>query len=237
MEKPAQEALQPTRGFLLGVALFCVALAFYAFLQSAYFSLAEITVVGNQYLREQDVLSLASLEPGVNIFDIDLREVERRLTASPRIASAHVVRRLPSGLEVVLVERVPIAYLAGGEGYLALDAEGLLIDFSIEPRLPLPHLGGMPAPEAKVGERAADARLLGAVQVAAALRPDLVGRVAEVRWRDGGYELLFHDGLKVRLGDVAELDDKMARLRDILRALDRPVVEIDLRVPRNPVLR
>lgn len=237
VDKPVQESVQQSRSLLLGVALFCVSLALYAFLQSAYFALDEIVIEGNQYLREHEVVALAGLEIGQTIFDIDLRATEERLKSDPRIASARVVRRLPSTIDVLLVERVPVAYLASAGVYVAFDREGRPLTIGEEARLPLPQLHGVEETAVELGEQAEGADLLGALLIADRLRPDLVGRVKEIGVLNGRYELVFYDDLVVRLGDLAEMNEKLERLRDILQVLERPVAEIDLRVPRNPVLR
>lgn len=240
LDNPSREAVEPSnRGFTLGVGLFCITLAMYMFFQSALFALEEVIVDGNQYLRVEEIMSLAGIEMGMNLFDINLRTAEERLKADPRVADAHLVRRLPRGIDLKMKERVPVAYLPFERGFAALDVEGRVLSVSEEARLRLPQvdLPDKPshiAPGTVLSGNALEWQL----QIAELLRPDLIGRITQIQQNDGRFDLMLDNRIRVQLGDTAGLAEKLERLRIVLRSIgsDSSVTEIDLRA-RTPVLR
>lgn len=240
MDNPSRDAVEPSnRGFTLGVGLFCVTLAMYMFFQSALFALEEVVVDGNQYLRIEEIMALAGIEMGMNLFDIDLRTAEEQLRADPRVAEAHLVRRLPRGIDLKIKERVPVAYVPLKQGFAALDVEGRVLSISEEARLRLPQVD-LPGKSAYIspGTALSGNNLEWQLQIAELLRPDLIGRVAAIQSNDGRFDLVLDTGIRVQLGDASGLADKLERLRVVLRSIgsDSAVTEIDLRA-RTPVLR
>lgn len=88
-------------------------------LTSPRFAVKELTVRGAQRLSVDQVRELGGIGAGTNIFSLDPRVVEGRLLQNPWIATARVVRRLPSELEVELTERKARAVaLLGAQTYL-----------------------------------------------------------------------------------------------------------------------
>jgi cell division protein FtsQ len=88
-------------------------------LTSPRFAVKELTVRGAQRLSVDQVRELGGIGAGTNIFSLDTRVVEGRLLQNPWIATARVVRRLPSALEVELTERKARAVaLLGAQTYL-----------------------------------------------------------------------------------------------------------------------
>ncbi|HWA76129.1 MAG TPA: FtsQ-type POTRA domain-containing protein [Polyangiaceae bacterium] len=88
-------------------------------LTSPRFAVKELTVRGAQRLSVDQVRELGGIGAGANIFSLDTRVVEGRLLQNPWIATARVVRRLPSELEVEITERKPRAVaLLGAQTYL-----------------------------------------------------------------------------------------------------------------------
>lgn len=230
------------RGFTWAVGLFTAALVLLVFLQSAVFSLQIVELKGQVLLTEADVMEIAGISYGESIFNIDVRQVRERLAHHAQIAAATVRRRLPATLVIEIAEREPVALAPHAEGFAALDAEGRILFVTPELRLPLPLLTGLAgrsALQAAPGETV-NAAYAPALAVAAALPPDLVARVSEVRWAEAGIDLLMRDGVTVLLGDTTQLDLKLQTLRAVLSSLvrePRTVTQIDLRVPRTPVLR
>ncbi len=87
------------------------------FTELGLFRLHDLTVEGVRGLKEGRVLELAALEKGENLLRLDLREVEKRIEADPRVARAHVRIRWPSGLLLQIKEREPVARILG-RGFL-----------------------------------------------------------------------------------------------------------------------
>ncbi len=89
---------------------------------------SEIHVRGNQHLARGDVLALLAGLEGQHVLQTDLEEWRRRVLGSPWVEQAALRRVLPSTVEVVIRERLPIAIgRIRGDLYL-VDEQGLVID-------------------------------------------------------------------------------------------------------------
>lgn len=107
------------------------------FFANKEYTLRNIVVEGHRTLSREHLLGLAQLEPGGNIFRVNLGKVHDLLVSDPQIKSAEVVRKLPDSIIVRVVERDPIAWVvpsdfggsdpyAPGVSYL-VDAYGVLM--------------------------------------------------------------------------------------------------------------
>jgi cell division protein FtsQ len=204
-------------GWLLGLALcatFVVAVSVgllvgFRWLTSApYFALKEISVAGNERLSSEEILALVDVPLGANTLDIDIAEVEARVSASPWVGTVAVRRKLPAGLAVTVTERQPRWWVGTGRGLFYAEADGAVIAPVLGRRfLPLPVLevtpeaGGTPA------------GLEGMMAAFAAL--DLPIRPMDAAWvrvLAGRLELFFEDrGLTVA-ASVRDWDRSMERL-------------------------
>lgn len=109
---------------VLGVGL----LYGYRFLTThSYFELEEIHVTGNDRLSREVVLTNAGVNLGRNCLDMNVGEVEQRLSANPWIETVTVRRELPDRLRIAVVEKVPAFWLRQGDGLYFADASGRVI--------------------------------------------------------------------------------------------------------------
>ena len=88
-------------------------------LTSPRFAVKALSVRGAQRLSSEQVRELTGIGVGSNIFSLETRAIEGRLLQNPWIATARVVRLLPSELEVEITERKARAVaLLGTRTYL-----------------------------------------------------------------------------------------------------------------------
>jgi cell division protein FtsQ len=88
-------------------------------LMTPRFAIRDFQIQGARRLSHDQVLLLAGLKRGDNIFSVDVEQLERRLLENPWIATAKVRRRLPTELSIELLERQASA-LATLDGQLLL---------------------------------------------------------------------------------------------------------------------
>jgi cell division protein FtsQ len=94
---------------------------------SSFFAVQEVSLLGNARLGEAEVLRAAGYARGENIFEVEIKEMERRLTDLPWIDRASVRRVLPGRLEIVVVERKPAFWVLRGDRLHYADEEGKAI--------------------------------------------------------------------------------------------------------------
>ncbi len=99
--------------FKLIIIVSVLGLAVYGFWQyltkSDIFRLKTIEIEGLKSLKKEDVISRAGIEPGKNIFAIDLKKIKKHLKSIRQIDNIKVVRSYPDAIFIRIIERVPIA--------------------------------------------------------------------------------------------------------------------------------
>jgi cell division protein FtsQ len=89
------------------------------------FAVVEFDVEGNRRASDAEIVRVAGLERGGNVFRVDLEGVERRMLQNPWIQSAKVSRRLPGTIAVEVVEREAAAIALLGDDLYLVTPKGL----------------------------------------------------------------------------------------------------------------
>lgn len=110
-----------------GFILILITGAIYFFLASSFFAVQKVVVVGASTLTGPEVVELAGIESGTNIFNIRTEDIKRRLLTVPAIAGVNVKRRLPGSVTLEIQERKPVAVVKTAGGLMAVDREGFCI--------------------------------------------------------------------------------------------------------------
>ena len=199
-----------------------------------------VEVTGARRLDEGTVRAAAGIEPGTNLFAVDVAATEARVASLPGVRRATVVRHLPGQVTVLLEEREPYALVNAG-GLHWVDAEGYLVTTDARPGATgLPILTGVGAPVPGAREPSEELRTgLALLHVLQRTSGRLAARVSEVDLaRPHGPVLYLVDGIEVRLGPDG-WSDRLARLDGVLGELDargERVASIDLRFRDQVVL-
>ena len=232
------------RAFVLGLTLMGLAVA--AFVawdwvrRTPLLATRVVEVTGARRLDEATVRAAAAIEPGMNLFAVDVAAAESRVARLPGVRRAHVVRHLPGRVTVLLEEREPYALVNAG-GLHWVDAEGYLVATDARPGATgLPILTGVGAPVPGTTAPSEGLRAgLALLHVLQRTSGRLAARVSEVDLSHShGPVLYLVDGIEVRLGSDA-WSERLARLDGVLGELDargERVVSIDLRFRDQVVL-
>src|SRR5437867_4859026 len=119
------------------------------FIDNPDYKLSVIEVQTDGTLQRDQILNVAGLREGENIFRVDLARVHERLRELPQVAEVEVVRKLPAEIDVRIVERKPIGWITNekqiadpfaSDAAFLVDARGVLMK---EKKL-LPEYLGLP---------------------------------------------------------------------------------------------
>lgn len=126
---------------LLGGAVFGFAYgANRFFVSSSRFAIERLEVEGSQRFSDEQLLGLAGIRRGDNLFALDLEQAEQRLVSNPWIESVRLTRKIPDRIAVQIRERTAAAlasidgglYLVTREGYPIKPVEdGDVTDFPV----------------------------------------------------------------------------------------------------------
>ena len=110
--------------------------------------LREVRIRSTGYWRDRgkQLCGRIDLEPGANLYSLDLKKLRRKLERIPSIASATVVRVPPDTVEIRIEERIPRAVLGNPRSPFVVDEHCIAIPRleSMAEKLQLPVLTGVP---------------------------------------------------------------------------------------------
>ncbi len=206
--EPSERAWVFRLFYLLGTLLAIAAVTqagYRALLDSPYFALREIRVVGLSPALARDIEGLVKDCIGVNPNTLALKvgEIRRRLAEHPRLRNVTVEVAYPHAVVVSGVERTPTAILSADSFYLV--ARDAVVIERLPPselhRYELPYITGIPPQAIEVGKKVNSDGLLRSLEMLELLRernPELYSRFSEVN---------------VAQDPISELDNVTARLR------------------------
>lgn len=198
-----------------GALGFLVAAVFVVLSLTVFFGIQSVSVEGNSLYTEAQVLEIAAIEPGSNLFRLDTAAVARRLERElPYIKEAKVTRVLPDRVRLELAETRAVCAAEEGGAYAILDPDGKVLSRAAEVPTGLSLLTGSALLEAQPGEAAqfeeaetgARLRSVWDALSAAGLDADVTAISVEKR-----YDLSFtyRGRILCRLGSADKLDTKM----------------------------
>ena len=109
---------------VVGVAVAAGVAAYDYFSRQDYLVVKNVKVTGNQRVPTQEVLDYAQVPLGVALYRAHTDAVQAGVLMHPDVAAAQVRRVPPDMLVIEVVEHVPVAVAALGQGIYLLDAEG-----------------------------------------------------------------------------------------------------------------
>jgi cell division septal protein FtsQ len=198
----------------------------------------KVAVSGNRIVPAGEILERAGIARDVNVWLQSMRRASARIETIPYIRTAYVQRALPAHVRIVVTERVPYAVVEFGRGrvlvdrdlrVLQLDDGGAAVPVFSTGLRAVPAIGSF-LHEPQIVQLRDDRTLLASAHVA-------VSALAFDRF--GGLVATMPDGLRLLLGDDADLQQKAGLIGPILSQAGekgRRIAAVDLRAPRTPVV-
>lgn len=205
--------------------------AVYGFLADGGLKLQRIEIAGAALIPEDHIKQLTGLVEGESsIFDADPYDIRAKLLTEPYIAEARVRRVWPNRLEILIVERRPVALWQSDGQLRVVDREGVPFATHDPSRFPnlLLVVGLGAAPQASL--------LIDTLAKQPNIRPRVKAAVfvGQRRWNlrlDNGVEVrLPEEGADAALAELAKLDREQ-------QILAREIDAIDLRFPDKLIVR
>lgn len=212
--------------------------------QSRLFTLQKVRTVGWQRPERIDVLERLRASSGISLIDLDLVSLKRKLLAEKWIGQVNLRKEYPDTLSVRVIERRPVAVLAGRKNGAITDTTGTVLEeWPIGRNVPgpwseLPVIHGVEPNSLRRLDPDTLQRFSTALAILATAPspsdPDLVleaSRWDDVRVQRHGYWLRFGDGF---------FDEKWKRFLSVENEIEHRhdrVREVDLRFPDQVVVR
>ena len=214
-------------GQALGVMIFVILTLSALTLLYLVFKVETVTVSGNETMTTDEVLRLADIEPGTNIWLIDARGAINTLEKDSRIKKAEIKRVYPSLVRIVITERTPRAAIIGAGSVAVVDGECYVMDIcSTDDAKGLMQVFGISSAGFQVGQRLGEktdfnSRTLASV-ISAIDRHGLTDEIVSVDISNALSTYMYTaSGYSVLLGQPDELDDKLEKLIIVLFELEK----------------
>ena len=94
------------------------------------FDIKEISVHGNSVVKDEEIVKSSKITTGINIFGVSLSAAKDNIKSMGYIESVKIKRRLPSTIDITVVEEVGVAYIKAQEGYAIITADGRCVDIT-----------------------------------------------------------------------------------------------------------
>lgn len=114
-------------------ALVVVALLFIFFVKSrewciyrGFFALDTTEIKGNNLVDPNHIITTGNIHKDMNVLTTDCSAIRNNLETHPYVKAAIVSKRYPNKMEIIIKERIPIAYLNTGK-LLLIDGEGIVL--------------------------------------------------------------------------------------------------------------
>jgi len=241
---------------LLFVLWILLLLAFFIFLiwgfnyfyNSGYFKISSIKVSGNEKYTETEILEVANLVYGLNIFEADKKEIEDALIENLIwLKSVSLKKIFPDRIEITVTERKPYVKAIYGADCYIIDEEGIVLekinakdsgnyDNIITVKNALKY-------RPSEGEKIAKKNLLSCGLIYRTLDLELKEDIKEAYINENFAEdivFLTLKDKKIIFGTSDRIEDKNAILRDVIEKLESQEIsysEIDLRNADNALIR
>ena len=220
------------------------------FIDNPDYKLNNIEVQTDGTLQRDQILNVAGLREGENIFRVNLARVHERLQELPQVDEVEVVRKLPAEIDIRIVERKPIGWITSekqiadpfaSDAAFLVDTRGVLMK---EKKL-LPEYLGLPLILGCVSESLEARKIVESLEARAALELLRLSTRSFMQTRfqireidvSKGYCLVVTDKNHSRVTfGFDNLDTQLQRLEQFLIYSDdahRELATVNLLVQRN----
>lgn len=97
-------------------------------LKLPYFNVENVQVYDNNVVTTDEIMKLANVKKGVNIFYTRTNQYEENLEEDPYILSASIHKKLPNTITISVKERKAVFYAEDDKKYLIIDKNGMVLE-------------------------------------------------------------------------------------------------------------
>jgi len=218
------------------------------FYNSDFFKIDEVEIGNNIHYSDKEVMDTIPGMIGSNIFELDMKDIEERLTDSfSWLKSVEIEREFPRKVKIEFTERQAYVISYNRGQYFLIDEEGVVIEVlkqdglaDYDDTLVVKNaLDYSPA----LGEKIAKKNILSCAEIYKFMDPPIKDIILEARIKKEGFDKISfftEDYNTIVFGDSDNITEKNAVLKQILNNLskeDKNYSIIDISDYQSPVIR
>lgn len=97
-----------------------------------YFNVEGIAVMGNEEIKDEEVIKLSGIKVGESIFDVHPLWVKHKVKQNLYIDKVKVDRHFPTEVEITITEKTAMAQFPMGQKFVVTDIDGSVIEVAKE---------------------------------------------------------------------------------------------------------
>ena len=218
---------------------FIVLVVFVILSTTVFFNIESADIIGSSIYSPDEIIAASGIHGGDNMIRKNMSKAEEAITSELiYIEEAHISRKLPSSVEILIVPCVETASLQTEDGYLIVSESGKILRAENEPAEDtLVFLGAEPAEEMHVGVKFASADENKTEVIYELIEKSDSGFASKITSFDVSDRLniscLYEDRITVEINSIADIDYKFLLAEEILDTKISPDAEGRLKLLEN----
>ena len=204
------------------------------------FGLRFVDIQTTGVLDKDQIVRWSGIKPGTNIFDINLKTVERRLLRRPEVKSVRLTRKMPNRIGLFISERRIFLQAMANEkstSFWSMDEEGFVIPSAsnqIRPHLPVLILPDLIKHPLEIGMQYLDPRFKKAKQLILVIYENNFLRFEDIFYitvmAQDEFEIRLKSGIKIYVKENFDTAlKKLSYFQDLFNAPPESIEYIDAR--------
>ena len=198
--------------------------------ESPYFAVREIQVRGGEQFGGQEIVALAGLQQGMNMWRIEPAAIEKKIAKHPWVRRALVRREFPRRVVIEIEERIPKAIVAMGKLYY-VDSDGVVFkEVGAGESVQFPLLTGLGPHELGSRDAAVRAKIQDAVRLSDLMSKD-AHTISEVHFEAQDRVILYTTAYPLALhmgwGDWENKVRRVERVLTLWKGQEERLITLD----------
>lgn len=213
-------------------------------LVTPYFNIKNVVVTGNEAVPKEDIIKLTGINPGQNIFKINLVKVQYYIKENPLFDKVYVKRCLPDKIEIQVEERKAAAFLnLKGDFYLISENGVIFKKLSSFIYKNLPIISNVNLKNVILGSETNSYDLnmgLKVIKDIKSVQPELLACISEINAGNADEIIVYtNNGIKIKVDKNTD-KNKWLRVNKVISAANSEKISIgyvDMRFNKQIVLK
>ena len=223
MAKKKRENYGPSP-ILMWIFVIILVVVLFFLVNSSLFNVSDITVKGNALVSSEEIISLSGINYDTNILHVDEVMAKENIETNYFVVVDNIRRTFPTGVEIIVHERAPVAQIGTVNGYYIIDSEGVTIvcnPVATSNIISITNLGILQPQGGQKIESDSPEKLDGVFMVLNAIdKYELNGEIKGIDMKDPQRILIIYKGdIKVQIGSGLTADNRLKNLKAIIETV------------------
>lgn len=210
--------------FRLLLLITLILLLFQLALNSSFFVINNIKVLGNNKMSKDNIISASGINIGENIFKVSIKSGEKSLLSLPYVKEVKIKRKFPKAIIIDIIERKEIIQLKEISSFVKVDVDGYILEIVDTNSEKIPLLLGLNVEDKKAGDNIfSTSQSKSNIEfISEGHAIQLLPKMKEIDMVDNNnVKIILINGITVAFGTLDNVKYKMNLLNEILKDIEK----------------